>query len=233
MAPSIRGDRLADGAMKLARDYPKNIIWSDPRPVSFFGKDHRPFSDWLHSEEPLPQTLEDFRRFMSSTDMNCYQWVILAALRSAVIDRRTAVRYYDSFAYINSNDETAVVNAIYGANQPFPVNVEFNKDGREWNVKSVKGPGINFAQKGDIITFSGKHHVMIVVGKDAPGDLLVASFPTVVYGEVTDNPAPAATYVGTLKGFLQTNLDAWKSSADSYLNNFEHDKIMVGSPAFI
>jgi hypothetical protein len=230
---SLRGDRFADGAVRLARDYPKNIIWSDPRSVSFFGPGHHPFSDWLHSEEPLPQTAEDFRRFMSSTDMNCYQWVILAALRSTVIDRRTAVRYYDSFAYIAGSDEKAILKAFHGANQPLPVNVEFAQNGREWNVKSVKGPGIDFAQKGDIITFSGKHHVMVAVGKDAHDDLLVASFPTIIYGEATDNPAPAATYVGTLKGFLQTNLDAWNNPTESYLNNFAHDNILVGPPAFI
>jgi hypothetical protein len=233
MAASLRGERLADGAVKLARDYPKNIIWSEPLLGSVFGKDRRPFSEWLHSGDPLPQAAEEFRRFMSSTDMNCYQWIILAALRSAVIDRRTAIRYYDSFAHFAASNKTANVKALYGANQPLPINVEYTQNGREWNVKSVKGPGIDFAQKGDIITFSGRAHVMVVTGKDAQGHLLVASFPTVIYGDHAGHPGPADPYVGALEKFLQTNLDDWKNSFDGYSNYLKDDEILVGPPAFL
>jgi hypothetical protein len=230
MAGSLRGDRLAYGALKLARDYPKNIVWWQPSPVSPLGKDRRPFSEWLHSEDPLPQNAEHFRRFMSSTDMNCYQWMILAALRSAVLDRRTATRYHDS---VVAADQANAVKALYGENRPHPINVEYTQNGKEWSVKSAKGPGIDDAQKGDIITFSGKHHVMVVADKDAQGQLLVASFPTVIYGDVTSGPSRADPYVGTLEKFLQTNLDAWKNSFEGYSNYFKGDVILVGPPAFI
>jgi len=74
---------------------------------------------------------------------------------------------------------------------------------------------------------------MVVVGKDRQGHLLVASFPTVIYGDVADAAAPANTYLGTFEKFLQTNLDNWKYDGSRNTNYFDKDQILVGPPAFI
>jgi hypothetical protein len=226
---SVKGDRLADGAVRLAREYPKNVTWSLPG-INLYG--HRPFSDWLHSREPLPQAVDAFRQFMSSTDMNCYQWVILAALRSGAIDRPTAIRYYDSIAPVPAADKNGSLKALYGANQPHPMNVEYAQDSNgRWSVKTVKGRGVDLSQRGDLMTFDEKDHVMVIADKDGQGHLLVASFPRFVWGDRV-GPGPAEAYLGAFENFLQAHLDDWVIN-DNSRNYLKSKEILTGPPAFI
>jgi hypothetical protein len=231
---SLKGDRLADGAVRLANDYPKNIIWSPPGTNMWAHRGNRPFEEWLHSAIPLPRAPEEFQRFMSSTNMNCYQWVILAALRSGAIDRPTAIRYYDSIFRVSDKD---ALKALYGANTPNPIDIKMPENGNGGSdVPIVTGPGVDLAQKGDIMTFNETDHVMAVTDKDSQG-LRVASFPAIPWGERAVFSGPANAFEGTFKDFLQGLLKDWAINdvVNGKIKNYIKDRkrILMGTPAFI
>jgi hypothetical protein len=228
---SLKGDRLADGAVRLASEFPTGVKWTQPGTSTY--PQRRPFSEWLHSADPLPQAVAEFRQFMMSTEMNCYQWIILAALRSSAIDRPTAIRYYDGIFRPGGRDES--LKALYGANQPYPVKIEFaQKRNERATVTSITGPGVDFAQKGDIMTFDDRDHVMAVTGKDGQGRLLVASFPAIPWGERAVYPGVMEAYLGTFDNFLEELLKEWEVQPFQKNENLIRNKeILVGTPAFI
>jgi hypothetical protein len=221
-----RRERLVSGAVSLSAY--DQVVWAPPskRPTQ---PAHRTFANWLNSSDPIPQGADRTRQFMSMTKMNCYEWVILAGLRSGAMDRETAKEYYRQIVERNPNDDAAELKALYGDNSVQRIDVAYTQVNGEWRVGRIVGE--DRARAGDILTFNGTDHVMIVTGRDAEGRLLVASFPTVIYGSTTDVPNRADPYAGTLQGFLQENLDLWNINGDG--NNFIGEKIRVGAPGFI
>lgn len=219
-------ERLVNGAVSLSA-YGR-VVWAPPsdRPTQ---PDRRTFANWLNSSDPIPQGADQTRHFMSMTDMNCYEWVILAGLRSGAVDRQTARNYYQQIVSRNPSDDSAELTALYGKNPVQRIDIAYRQVNGEWRIGRIVGE--DRAQAGDILTFNGTDHVMIVTGRDAEGRLLVASFPTVIYGSTTDVPNRADPYAGTLQGFLQKNLDSWNVNGDG--NNFIDDQIRVGTPGFI